>query len=240
MIQFENVSFSYRQGEEVLKDISFYFSDGERVALVGANGAGKSTLLRSCLGLLPIQGKVTIAGFPLNKENLPEIRKAVGYVFQNPDHQMFMTTVREDMLFGLMNAGMPMEEAEKKAKGILEQLDMSYLYEKYNHHMSGGEKRIAAIATILAMEPKIICMDEPTAGLDPKNRRQLIHILNALPMTRIITTHDLDLVLDTCQRVILMNEGKIVADGPARRILLDEELMLNNNLELPLGAQGRF
>lgn len=240
MIQFEGVSFSYRQGEEVLKDISFHIGDGERVALVGANGAGKSTLLRSCLGLLPIQGKVTIAGLPLNKENLPEIRKAVGYVFQNPDHQMFMTTVREDMLFGLMNAGMPMEEAEKKSKEILEQMDMSHLYEKYNHRMSGGEKRIAAIATILAMEPKIICMDEPTAGLDPKNRRQLIHILNALPMTRIITTHDLDLVLDTCQRVILMNEGKIVADGPARRILLDEELMLNNNLELPLGAQGRF
>lgn len=240
MIQFESVSFSYFQGEKVLDQISFSVGEGERVALVGANGAGKSTLLRACLGLLPIEGKITIAGLPLNKENLTEIRRKAGYVFQNPDHQMFMTTVREDMLFGLMNYGMPLEQAQEKAQAVLEQLQMSHLYEKYNHRMSGGEKRIAAIATILAMEPEIICMDEPTAGLDPKNRRMLIHILNQLPMTRIIATHDLDMVLDTCQRVILMKEGRIVADGPARRLLLDEELMLSNNLELPLCAQRRF
>jgi len=240
MVRFENVSFSYQQEEKVLDDISFSVGEGERVALVGANGAGKSTLMRACLGLLPVTGSITIAGLPLNKENLTEIRKRIGYVFQNPDHQMFMTTVREDMLFGPMNYGMSREEAEKKAREILEQLDMNYLYEKYNHRMSGGEKRIAAIATILAMEPQIICMDEPTAGLDPKNRRQLIHILNELPMTRILTTHDLDLVLDTCQRVILLKDGRIVADGPARRLLLDEELMLQNNLELPLCAQRRI
>lgn len=238
MIKFENVSFAYPGGPEVLKGISFEISEGECVGLVGANGAGKSTLMKAALGLIFTSGLITVDGLEMNRSNLPEIRKALGFVLQNSDNQMFMPTVLEDIIFGPINYGKSREEAEAKADEVLATLNAEHLKNKHNHKLSGGEKRMAAIATILAMDPKFVLMDEPSAALDPRNRRMLINVLNDMPITKIITTHDLDLVLETCDRVLLINEGTIVADGPALEILSDKELLEDNNLELPFCMAG--
>lgn len=239
MIKFENVSFSY--GEHIVLDnVSFEINEGEQVGLIGANGAGKSTIMKAALGLISCGGKITIDSMPMERENLPAIRKALGYVLQDSDNQMFMPTVLEDMIFGPINYGMSREEAEKAAEETLAQLGLEYLKNRHNHKMSGGEKRMAAIATILAMKPKAMLMDEPSTALDPQNRRTLIRALNALPITKIIASHDLDLILDTCDCVLLLSDGKIAADGSVNDILYDKELLENNHLELPLCLAGRY
>lgn len=239
MIKFENVSFSYGE-HTVLDNVSFEINEGEQVGLIGANGAGKSTIMKAALGLISCGGKITIDSMPMERENLPAIRKALGYVLQDSDNQMFMPTVLEDMIFGPINYGMSREEAEKAAEDTLAQLGLEYLKNRHNHKMSGGEKRMAAIATILAMKPKAMLMDEPSTALDPQNRRTLIRALNALPITKIIASHDLDLILDTCDRVLLLSDGKIAADGSVNDILYDKELLENNHLELPLCLAGRY
>lgn len=239
MIKFENVSFSYGE-HTVLDNVSFEINEGEQVGLIGANGAGKSTIMKAALGLISCGGEITIDSMPMERENLPAIRKALGYVLQDSDNQMFMPTVLEDMIFGPINYGMSREEAEKAAEETLAQLGLEYLKNRHNHKMSGGEKRMAAIATILAMKPKAMLMDEPSTALDPQNRRTLIRTLNALPITKIIASHDLDLILDTCDRVLLLSDGKIAADGSVNDILYDKELLENDHLELPLCLAGRY
>lgn len=203
-----------------------------------ADGAGKSTLMKAALGLITVTGTITIDGLEMNRGNLADIRRRLGYVLQDSDNQMFMPTVFEDMLFGPLNYGMPRPEAEALVDRTLAELNLTHLKNRRNHKLSGGEKRMAAIATILAMQPKIMLMDEPSTALDPKNRRTLIRTLNALPVTKIIATHDLDLVLETCDRVLLLHDGQIAADGPAWEILRDRALLERHSLELPFCLAG--
>jgi len=238
MIEFKNVSYSYACGRPVLHDISLRIEDGEQVGLIGANGAGKSTLLKAAVGLISAQGVITVNGMSVSADNLPEIRKTIGYVLQNSDNQMFMPTVLEDMTFGPMNYGMSRSEAEALADETLAGLGLSHLKNRHNHRMSGGEKRMAAIATALAMRPGTLIMDEPSSSLDPRNRRGLINTLNSLGQTKIIATHDLDMVLETCDRVILLSDGAIAADGKAGDVLRDRELLEKNGLELPFCLAG--
>ena len=240
MIEFQNVDFSYEKDRKVLHDMSFSIGKGESVGLIGANGAGKSTIMKLLLGLLgPDSGKVMIDGIEVKKETLGDIRAKLGFVLQNSDNQMFMPTVYEDMIFGPLNYGLPREEADRRVDEVLGRLGLEYLKNRYNHKISGGEKRMAAIATILAMEPEAILMDEPTSALDPYNRRIVINTIKGLPQTRLIASHDLDMILDTCGRVILISEGRIAADGPAREILTDRELLEANRMELPFCFAGR-
>ena len=237
MIEFQNVSFSYEKGRPVLNDLSFRIGDGESVGLIGANGAGKSTVMKVLLGLLPCEGKVLVDGVEVGRGTLYEVRRKLGFVLQNSDHQMFMPTVYEDMIFGPLNYGASREEAEARADAALERLGIPELKHRHNHKLSGGEKRMAAIATILAMEPEAILMDEPTAALDPYNRRLVIRIIRSLAQTKLITSHDLDMIRDTCSRVILLSGGTIAADGAAETILRDRALLEANRMELPLSLQ---
>ena len=239
MIAFRNVSFSYDNGRPVVEDLSFSIRKGETVGLIGANGAGKSTIMRLLLGLVTGQGEITVDGLPLNKQNLPAIRQKIGFVLQDSDNQMFMPTVYEDMVFGPRNYGLSKEETERRVDAVLQSLGLQDLKHRYNHKISGGEKRMAAIATILAMEPEAILMDEPSTALDPVNRRTVINTIKRLPQTKLIASHDLDMILDTCQRVILLSHGSIVADGDAETILRDRELLEANRMELPFCLQGR-
>ena len=238
MIEFDRVSFAYEKGCPVLKDVSFRIEAGEAVGLIGANGAGKSTVMKVLLGLLTAEGGVRVGGVPVEKATLPEVRRKLGFVLQNSDNQMFMPTVYEDMLFAPLNYGLSRQEAEARVDAALEQLGIPELKHRHNHKLSGGEKRMAAIATILAMRPEAVLMDEPTAALDPYNRRIIINTIRALPQTKLITSHDLDMILDTCQRVILLSGGEIVADGPAEAILRDQALLEAHRMELPLRMQG--
>lgn len=237
MLEIRNLTFEYEKDRPVLKNISFTVPDGACVGLIGANGAGKSTLMRIILGLEPSQGCVFVDDMEVNRNSLPAIRRKIGFVLQNSDHQMFMPKVSDDIAFGLLNSGMSKEEADRKTEEVLESLHVSYLKDRYNHRISGGEKRMAAIATVLAMEPDIILMDEPTSALDPKNRRMIINTVNSLKQTRIITSHDLDLILDTCSEVILLCEGEIAAAGKTGEILKDRELLESSGMELPLSLQ---
>ena len=174
----------------------------------------------------------------MSKDNLPAIRKKIGFVLQDSDNQMFMPTVYEDMTFGPRNYGLSKAETDRRVDAVLNHLGLQTLKYRHNHKISGGEKRMAAIATILAMEPEVILMDEPSTALDPVNRRTVIRTINTLPQTKLIASHDLDMILDTCQRVILLSHGKIAADGNAETILRDKELPENNRMELPFCLQG--
>ena len=234
MIELKNVSFSYEKDRPVIRDLSFRIADGESVGLIGANGAGKSTVMKLILGLCSGQGQVLIDGEELTKENLYRIRGKLGFVLQNSDNQMFMPTVYEDMIFGPLNYGATREEADRRVDAVLDRLGLQDLKHRHNHRISGGEKRMAAIATILAMEPEAVLMDEPSSALDPCNRRRVINIIRELPQTKLITSHDLDMILDTCERVILLDSGQIVADGPAEVILRDKALLEGHRMELPL------
>ena len=239
MIEFENVSFSYDGQRPILENVCFRLKKGETVGLIGANGAGKSTIMKLLLGLLTGEGKITVGGLPMNRQNLAAIRQKVGFVLQDSDNQMFMPTVYEDMIFGPRNYGLSREETDQRVDEVLSRLGLTELKYRHNHKISGGEKRMAAIATILAMEPEAILMDEPSTALDPVNRRTVINTINTLPQTKLIASHDLDMILDTCQRVILLSHGKIAADGPAERILRDQALLEANRMELPFCLQGR-
>ena len=239
MIEFQNVSFSYDGERPVVENLSFTIGSGESVGLIGANGAGKSTIMKLLLGLLSGQGQILVDELPVNKQNLPAIRQKIGFVLQDSDNQMFMPTVYEDMIFGPRNYGLSKEEAEQRVDAVLNRLGLVELKHRYNHKISGGEKRMAAIATILTMEPETILMDEPSTALDPVNRRTVINTINTLPQTKLVASHDLDMILDTCQRVILLSRGKIVADGPADHILRDQALLEANRMELPFCLQGR-
>lgn len=222
----------------MVENLSFSIRRGETVGLIGANGAGKSTIMKLLLGLLKGKGQITVDGLPLNQQNIPAIRQKIGFVLQDSDNQMFMPTVYEDMIFGPRNYGLSKEETERRVDAVLQQLGLTELKHRYNHKISGGEKRMAAIATILAMEPETILMDEPSTALDPVNRRTVINTIQQLSQTKLIASHDLDMILNTCQRVILLSHGKIVADGDAEAILQDKALLEANRMELPFCLQG--
>ncbi|MBR0208793.1 MAG: ABC transporter ATP-binding protein [Oscillospiraceae bacterium] len=239
MIEFQHVSFAYEKGRPVLQDVSFRIGRGEAVGLIGANGAGKSTVMKLLLGLLQGEGKILVDGTEVRRDTLGEIRRKLGFVLQNSDDQMFMPTVYEDMIFAPLNYMLSREEADARVDAVLARLHLEELKHRYNHKISGGEKRMAAIATILAMEPEAILMDEPTSALDPCNRRLVINTIRELGQTKLITSHDLDMILDTCTRVILLSNGRIAADGPAEELLRDRALLEANRMELPLSLMGR-
>ena len=239
MIKFQDVSFSYDREHDVVQKLSFSIGKGEAVGLIGANGAGKSTIMKLLLGLLTGEGRITVDDLEVNKKNLAAVRQKIGFVLQDSDNQMFMPTVYEDMIFGPRNYGLSREETEKQVDAVLKSLGIEKLKHCYNHKISGGEKRMAAIATILAMEPEAILMDEPSTALDPVNRRTVINTIKPLPQTKLIASHDLDMILDTCQRVILLSGGQIVADGPVEEILYNQKLLEQNRMELPFCLQGR-
>ena len=239
MIEFQNVSFAYEKNCPVLRELSFRIDKGEAVGLIGANGAGKSTVMKLLLGLLEGEGKILVDGTEVRKDTLPEIRRKLGFVLQNSDNQMFMPTVYEDMVFGPLNYMLSREEADARVDAVLARLHLEELKHRYNHKISGGEKRMAAIATVLAMEPEAILMDEPTSALDPYNRRIVINTIRELEQTKLITSHDLDMILDTCDRVILLSNGAIAADGAAQDILRDRSLLERHRMELPLSLMGR-
>ena len=247
MIQFENVTYAYEKGKPIISEVSFEIRKGENVGLIGANGAGKSTVMKLLLGLAgpgagaaagsQTLGRILVDGLEVIPRNLAEVRRKLGFVLQNSDNQMFMPTVLEDMLFGLLNYGMSRQEALQRVDRVLKELGQEKLRDLYNHKISGGEKRMAAVATVLAMDPEVLLMDEPTSALDPYNRRIIINTIRELPCTKIITSHDLDMIYDTCSRVILLSNGAVAADGPAEEILRDKELLEANRMELPLRFQ---
>lgn len=233
MIKINDLSFCYEKNITVLNNINLEIKDGERIGLIGANGAGKSTLFKALLGLIDVKGQIEVDNIVLDRNNINEIRKKIGYILQDPDNQMFMPSVLEDMIFGPMNYGLSKDEAISNAVNVLKELNLEYLKDKKNYKISGGEKRMAAIATILNMKPEVILLDEPSNDLDPKNRRQLINVLNNLKQTLIIATHDLDLLLEVVDRIIILNNGEVVKDGRIEDILTDVILLEDNHLELP-------
>lgn len=236
IISVSDLSFGYDSKRKVLENINFQLKKGESVGLVGANGVGKSTLLRILVGLnTGFQGDVMVNNIPLEKKNLKTIRKNVGYVFQDADSQLFMSTVFDDVAFAPRNYGVSEAEVNEKTMEALKVVHIEQLKDKQIYKLSGGEKKLASIATILSTEPDVILMDEPSVALDPKNRRNLINILNRLNQAKIIASHDLNMIMDTCERTILLSDGKIIKDGNTKEILLDKELMEESGLELPLG-----
>ncbi|MDO9557201.1 MAG: ABC transporter ATP-binding protein [Coriobacteriia bacterium] len=234
-----NLAFSYPDGTAALNGVTFEITHGESVAIVGANGAGKSTLLMHLNGFLsPTSGSVRIGDIPVTKSTLPGIRKTVGMVFQDPDDQLFMPTVFEDVAFGPMNLGLPAEEVDTRVAEALTRVGALKLKDRPPYRLSGGEKRAVAIATVLAMWPNVLVMDEPSSNLDPRARRRLIELLGTFEHTKIIATHDLDLALDLCDRTIIMNDGVVTADGPTSEIFSDDALLDASGLERPLSMQG--
>ena len=239
LLRIENLCFSYEDKNQVLSDVSFSAESGESIGIIGANGIGKSTLMKILVGLLPdYEGCVEIAHHAVTKENLAHIREHIGYVFQDSDNQLFLSTVEDDVAFGPRNYGLSEEEVGRRVDEALSKVHIEGLRKKQNYKLSGGEKKLAAIATILSMEPDIIIMDEPSIALDPRNRRNLIGILNEIDALKLVTSHDLDFILDTCPRTILLDEGHIIADGKSQEILSDEKLLLEHGLELPLSLSG--
>jgi len=234
VLQVHDLHFSYHDGLAALRGVSFEMCEGEKVALVGPNGAGKSTLMLHLNGILSgRRGEVTVEGNRLTHDNLPAIRAMVGLVFQNPDDQLFSPTVFEDVAFGPLHMGLPMDEIESRVKSALEAVRMSSFRDRLSHHLSVGEKKRIAIATVLSMNPQILILDEPSAGLDPRGRRTLINLLRELPITMLVSTHDMRLVQELFPRTIVMDEGQIVADGKTKEILQNEELLTAHGLEKP-------
>ncbi len=233
-LEVSDLQFAYPDGTLALREVSFRVSPGEAVGIVGANGAGKSTLLLHLNGCLaPQRGSIHIAGEQLDSASLKSVRRRVGLVFQDPDDQLFMPSVEEDVAFGPLQAGLPVEEVERRVVGALQEVGLLHCRTRPPYRLSAGEKRAAALASVLALSPSVLVMDEPSTHLDPRARRRLIELLGSLSQTRLIATHDLELVVEVCSRVLVLSEGRIVADGPTRAVLNDEPLMLAHGLERP-------
>lgn len=238
-IEVKKLKYTYPDGNQAINDISFVISPGESVGIIGANGAGKSTLLMLLMGIiLSDSGEIIVGDAEVSKKNLSIIRRSLGMVFQNPDDQLFMTSVYDDVAFGPRNYKHSEEEVKLMVEKALELVGITHLRDRAPFKLSGGEKRSAAIASVLSMRPDVLIMDEPSAALDPKSRRRIINLLNSFEHTKIITSHDLDMILDTCQRVIVMKEGIITADGNTSEILHNEELLDRCGLEIPLSFQN--
>lgn len=241
MIEVKNINFKYSSSnKDTLSNIDLKINKDESVGIIGANGAGKSTILKLLVGLeLQFQGEILINDLKVEKKNLSEIRRKIGYVFQDSEAQLFMPTIYEDVAFAPKNYGYSEEKVHERTIKALESVGITDLKDRQIYRLSGGQKKLASIATVLSMNPEILIFDEPTVTLDPKNRRRFIEILNSLKTTKIVTSHDLDLIYDTCERTILIAEGKIVKDGRTEEILEDKELLENNGLELPLSLIKR-
>jgi len=233
IVKVNGLQFSYPDGHVALRGVSFNLCEGDKVALVGPNGAGKSTLMLQLNGILEGRGEIEIGNMRLSRDNLPVIRAMVGLVFQNPDDQLFSPTVFEDVAFGPLHMGLPEAEVFTRVDSALEAVRMSSYRDRLSHHLSVGEKKRIAIATVLSMNPSILILDEPSAGLDPRARRTLINLLRELPITMLVSTHDMKLVDELFPRTIVMDEGLIVADGATRDILEDEKFLTEHGLEKP-------
>ncbi|MEV1199706.1 energy-coupling factor ABC transporter ATP-binding protein [Microbispora rosea] len=230
------LAYAYPDGTQALYGVDLTIERGERVALLGPNGAGKTTLVMHLNGILTAgHGTVEVAGLPVRADTLREIRRRVGLVFQDPDDQLFMPTVREDVAFGPANLGLRGAELDRRVRDALERVGMLDAIDRPPHHLSFGQRRRVAVATVLAMEPEILVLDEPSSNLDPASRRELAEILKSLDVTVLMVTHDLPYALELCERSLVMSEGVIAADGPTRALLADERLLAAHRLELPYG-----
>jgi cobalt/nickel transport system ATP-binding protein len=232
-IEIRNLSFAYPDGRPALRGVSLSVWPGEKVALVGPNGAGKSTLLLHLNGILQGEGTVCVVGLEVAEPHLARIRAQVGMVFQDPDDQLFSPTVFEDVAFGPLYAGLPEDEVRRRAAWALAQVDLEAYAERVSHHLSLGEKKRAAIASVLSMQPGILALDEPTSGLDPRARRRLIELLHELPQAMLVATHDLEFAVEVCARTVVLDEGRVIVDGPTVELLADEQLMQAHGLEKP-------
>ncbi len=231
-IEVEHLSFDYPDGRRALHDVSLQIGMGEKVALVGPNGAGKSTLLLHLNGILtPKDGRVRACGLEMRKENLGKVRAGVGVIFQNPDDQLFSPTVFDDVAFGLLYQGLPEAEVRARVAQALTTVGIAGYADRVPYHLSAGEKKRAALATVLAMDPEILVLDEPTSGLDPRGRRSLINLLRSLPQTMLVATHDLNMVRELLPRTVVLDEGRVVADGATADILSDALLLAAHGLE---------
>jgi cobalt/nickel transport system ATP-binding protein len=239
LVEAVKLGFRYPDGTPALSEVSFRITHGESVALVGANGAGKSTLLlllTACL--LPTEGRVQVGDWLVTRKTATEVRRAVGMVFQDPDDQLFMPTAFDDVAFGPRNLGLGPAEVEARTLEALRTVGAEHLRERPPYRLSGGEKRAVAIATVLSMSPQILVLDEPSTALDPRARRKLVGLLRGFAHTRIIATHDLDLVLDVCRRTLVLHDGRLVADGPTETVLRDPRVCELGGLETPLRLRG--
>jgi cobalt/nickel transport system ATP-binding protein len=233
VLSVENLYFHYPDGHVALQGVSLKLCDGDKVALVGPNGAGKSTLMLHLNGILTGEGDLSIAGMRIEHDNLPAIRAMVGLVFQSPDDQLFSPTVFEDVAFGPLHMGLPEDEVHARVDEALEMVHMCDYRDRLSHHLSVGEKKRIAIATVLSMRPQILVLDEPSAGLDPRARRGLINLLRDLPITMLVSSHDLLMVRELFPRMVIMDEGQIVADGATADLMMDEALLEAHGLEKP-------
>ncbi|MBU2514225.1 energy-coupling factor ABC transporter ATP-binding protein [bacterium] len=239
LVEARDLHYIYSDGTHAVKGVSFRITHGESVAIVGANGAGKSTLLLHLNGyLFPSQGTLIVGEYPVTKKTVSLARRAVGMVFQNPDDQLFMPTVFDDVAFGPLNMGLPESDVEARVNKALQTVGAFHLKNKPPYRLSGGEKRAVAIASVLSMSPDILVMDEPSSNLDPKSRKLLIELLKTFKHTKIIATHDLDMAVDLCERTIVLNDGKVTADGPTMDLFQNKTLLNQSNLEMPLKMQG--
>ncbi len=239
LVEARGLGYEYEDGTVALRDVSFRITHGESVAIIGANGAGKSTLLMHLNGhLLPTQGEVRVGDTPVTRDTVETVRRAVGFVFQEADDQLFMPTVYDDVAFGPRNQGLPPPDVDRRVRDALEQVGIWHVRAKPPYRLSGGEKKRAAIAGVLSMSPDILVMDEPTSGLDPHARRQLMGLLAEFRHTRIFTSHDLDMVLELCPRTIVLFEGAVMADGATRDVFADDALLARCQLEPPLSMQA--
>jgi len=232
-IEIEHLSFAYPDGHQALKDITLHVGHGEKVALVGPNGAGKSTLLLHLNGILTGQGRVRVCGLELSKETLPRVRALVGLVFQLPDDQLFSPTVFDDVAFGPIYQGLSVAEVHQRVAEALQAVHMSEAAQRVSHHLSVGQKKRIAIATVLSMRPQILALDEPSSGLDPRARRDLIQLLSELPQTMLVSTHDMLMVRELFPRMVIMDQGQVVADGATQELLKDAALLEAHGLEPP-------
>ncbi len=232
-IEIKNLSFSYPDGTPALHDISLSITPGEKVALVGPNGAGKSTLILHLNGILSGQGSVRVCGLDVVKENLSRVRSCLGLVFQSPEDQLFSPTVFDDVAFGPLYQGLTPDEVRQNVDQALDAVHMLAYKKRVSHHLSVGEKKRIAIATVLSMHPEVLVLDEPTGGLDPRSRRSLIHLLKELPLTMLVSTHDMLLVREIIPRMIILDEGRVVADGLTLTLMNDSAMLESHGLERP-------
>jgi cobalt/nickel transport system ATP-binding protein len=240
VLDVQGLAYAYPDGHQALYGVDLHVHRGERVALLGPNGAGKTTLVLHLNGILTAgAGSVAVSGLPVAKEHLQEIRRRVGVVFQDPDDQLFMPTVRDDVAFGPANLGLKGSALDQRVMGALEKVGMADFVDRPPHHLSFGQRRRVAVATVLAMEPEILVLDEPSSNLDPASRRELAEILRGLDVTVLMVTHDLPYAFELCSRSVVLSDGVIVADGPTYDILTDDDLMARHRLELPFGFDPR-
>ena len=236
VLDLSDLAFAYPDGSQVLFGVNLRIEKGERVALLGPNGAGKTTLVLHLNGILAAgRGSVCVSGLPMTKDNVQEVRRRVGIVFQDPDDQLFMPTVRDDVAFGPANLGLRGAELEWRVYAALEKVGMEQYADRPPHHLSFGQRRRVSVATVLAMEPEILVLDEPSSNLDPASRRELADILRSLDVTVLMVTHDLPYALELCPRSVILSDGQVAADGPTGALLTDAALMHANRLELPYG-----